>query len=245
MFFKNSICARWLQDFPAGKTAALVGSSGSGKTTIVALLLRFYDPVSGSVLLDGRDVRALNVKWLRQQIGYVQQEPVLFMTSVRANIEFGLLGSALDYAPADEKARLVEVAARKANAHAFVELLPQGYDTQVGEGGILLSGGQKQRIAIARAIVSDPKILLLDEATSALDTVSEGVVQDALDKASAGRTTITIAHRLSTIKGACNSDAVLMKLATESFLAPSNQMRTRFSSWAAARCSRAEAMKSF
>jgi ATP-binding cassette subfamily B (MDR/TAP) protein 1 len=168
-------------------------------------LLRFYDPSAGTVRLDGRDIRSLNVKWLRQQIGYVQQEPVLFSASVRSNIEFGLLGSASEHAPAEGKARLVDAAARKANAHTFVELLPEGYDTQVGEGGILLSGGQKQRIAIARAIVSDPKILLLDEATSALDTVSEGVVQDALDKASAGRTTITIAHRLSTIKGVCDA----------------------------------------
>jgi ATP-binding cassette subfamily B (MDR/TAP) protein 1 len=192
-------------DFPAGKTAALVGSSGSGKSTVVCLVERFYDPTAGAVLLDGRDIRTLNVRWLRRQIGLVSQEPVLFKTSVFRNIEYGLIGTSLEHAPYEEKLALIRAAAVKANADTFINALPNGYETDVGERGMLLSGGQKQRVAIARAIVSDPKILLLDEATSALDTMSEGVVQDALDKASAGRTTITIAHRLSTIKGVCDA----------------------------------------
>jgi ATP-binding cassette subfamily B (MDR/TAP) protein 1 len=188
--------------FPAGKTTALVGASGSGKSTIVALTERFYDPLSGSVMLDGTDLRELNIKWLRSQIGLVSQEPVLFATTIRDNVAHGLIGTPYEDASDEEKFRLIKAACIKSNADSFVSQLPQGYDTLVGERGFLLSGGQKQRVAIARAIVSDPRILLLDEATSALDTRSEGVVQDALDKAAAGRTTITIAHRLSTIKDA-------------------------------------------
>ncbi|KAI0061382.1 P-loop containing nucleoside triphosphate hydrolase protein [Artomyces pyxidatus] len=188
--------------FPAGKTAALVGASGSGKSTIIALVERFYDPLSGVVRMDGVDVKDLNVKWLRSQIGLVSQEPTLFATTIRGNVEHGLINTPHQHASAEEKLRLVKDACIKANADGFISNLPLGYDTLVGERGFLLSGGQKQRIAIARAIVSDPKILLLDEATSALDTQSEGVVQNALDKAAAGRTTITIAHRLSTIKDA-------------------------------------------
>ncbi|KDQ06807.1 hypothetical protein BOTBODRAFT_181275 [Botryobasidium botryosum FD-172 SS1] len=188
--------------FPAGQTSALVGASGSGKSTIVSLVERFYDPISGAVELDGIDLKELNVRWLRSQIGLVSQEPTLFATTIRGNVEQGLVGSQHENASDFEKASLIKQACIKANADGFISKLPNGYDTMVGERGFLLSGGQKQRIAIARAIVADPAILLLDEATSALDTQSEGIVQDALDKASAGRTTITIAHRLSTIKNA-------------------------------------------
>ncbi|KAG1889242.1 P-loop containing nucleoside triphosphate hydrolase protein [Suillus subluteus] len=188
--------------FPAGKTTALVGASGSGKSTIVSLTERFYDPLSGSVMFDGTDLRELNIKWLRSQIGLVSQEPVLFATTISGNVAHGLIGTQYEDASDEEKFRLIKAACIKSNADDFISRLPQGYDTMVGERGFLLSGGQKQRIAIARAIVSDPRILLLDEATSALDTRSEVIVQDALDKAAAGRTTITIAHRLSTIKDA-------------------------------------------
>ncbi|KAI0639804.1 P-loop containing nucleoside triphosphate hydrolase protein [Trametes polyzona] len=188
--------------FPVGKTSALVGASGSGKSTIIALIERFYDPLSGTVKLDGIDVKDLNIKWLRSQIGLVSQEPVLFSTTIKANVAHGLIGSPYENATEEEKLRLVKEACVMANADGFISKLPLGYDTVVGERGFLLSGGQKQRIAIARAIVSDPRILLLDEATSALDTQSEGVVQNALEKASHGRTTITIAHRLSTIRDA-------------------------------------------
>ena len=188
--------------FAAGKTTALVGASGSGKSTIVSLTERFYDPLGGSVKLDGTDLRELNVKWLRSQIGLVSQEPVLFSTTVKENVAHGLIGTPYEDASDEEKFHLIKAACIQSNADGFVSHLPQGYDTMVGERGFLLSGGQKQRIAIARAIVSDPRILLLDEATSALDTRSEGIVQDALDEAAAGRTTIIISHRLSTIKDA-------------------------------------------
>ncbi|KAI9884071.1 MAG: GTPase-activating protein [Watsoniomyces obsoletus] len=187
---------------PAGKTTALVGASGSGKSTIVGLIERFYDPVGGEVRLDGRDVRTLNLRWLRQQMSLVSQEPTLFGTTVYENIRHGLIGSPHENANPEKQRELVEQAARMANAHDFVTSLPDGYQTMVGERGFLLSGGQKQRVAIARAVVSDPRILLLDEATSALDTKSEGVVQAALDEAAKGRTTIVIAHRLSTVKSA-------------------------------------------
>lgn len=189
---------------PAGKKTALVGASGSGKSTIVGLVERFYDPVGGQVFLDGHDVSTLNLRWLRQQISLVSQEPTLFGTTIYKNIEHGLIGTKFEHESEERKKEFVIEAAKQANAHDFVSALPEGYETNVGERGFLLSGGQKQRIAIARAIVSDPKILLLDEATSALDTKSEGVVQAALEVAAAGRTTITIAHRLSTIKDADN-----------------------------------------
>ncbi|KAK0548355.1 hypothetical protein OC845_003627 [Tilletia horrida] len=195
-----------LSDFslhiPKGKVTALVGASGSGKSTIVQLVERFYDPDAGAVLLDGVDVRNLNLRWMRTQIGLVSQEPTLFSTSIRGNIEHGLTNSQYESLPDDERFDLVIQAAKMANAHEFIQQLPEGYDTMVGDRAILLSGGQKQRIAIARAIVKNPRILLLDEATSALDGASEGVVTEALEKASKGRTTITIAHRLSTIKNA-------------------------------------------
>lgn len=189
---------------PAGKTTALVGASGSGKSTIVGLVERFYDPVGGVVLLDGHNVQDLNLRWLRHQISLVSQEPTLFATTIYGNIRHGLIGTKHESKSEQEIRDLIENAARMANAHDFVSGLPEGYETNVGERGFLLSGGQKQRIAIARAIVSDPKILLLDEATSALDTKSEGVVQAALDRAAQGRTTIVIAHRLSTIRDADN-----------------------------------------
>ncbi|GKT53123.1 ABC transporter [Colletotrichum tofieldiae] len=189
---------------PAGKTTALVGASGSGKSTIVGLVERFYDPVRGSVYLDGHDISTLNLRWLRQQMALVSQEPTLFATTIYQNIRYGLIGTQHENATEEEQKKLIENAARMANAHDFISGLPEGYMTNVGERGFLLSGGQKQRIAIARAVVSDPKILLLDEATSALDTKSEGVVQAALEVAAEGRTTITIAHRLSTIKDAHN-----------------------------------------
>ncbi|KAJ5247718.1 ABC multidrug transporter mdr1 [Penicillium chermesinum] len=189
---------------PAGKTTALVGPSGSSKSTIMDLIERFYLPVGGSIYLDGVDMSTINLRWLRQQISLVSQEPVLFGTTIFNNIRHGLTGTKYEHESEDTVRQLVESAAKTANAHVFINALPEGYDTNVGQRGFLLSGGQKQRIAIARAIVSDPKILLLDEATSALDTKSEGLVQAALDNASAGRTTITIAHRLSTIKTAQN-----------------------------------------
>lgn len=189
---------------PAGKTTALVGPSGSGKSTVVGLVERFYLPVGGTIFLDGHDIQTLNLRWLRQQISLVSQEPVLFGTTIYQNIRHGLIGTRFVNEPEEKIRELIENAAKMANAHEFIMALPEGYETNVGQRGFLLSGGQKQRIAIARAVVSDPKILLLDEATSALDTKSEGVVQAALDRAAEGRTTIVIAHRLSTIKTAHN-----------------------------------------
>ncbi|XP_056385038.1 ATP-dependent translocase ABCB1-like [Hyla sarda] len=177
----------------AGKTIALVGSSGCGKSTTIQLLQRFYDPLEGQVLVDGHDVRTLNVKWLRENIGVVSQEPILFGTTIRENIHYGRQ---------DVTEEEIIQATKEANAFDFISKLPDGLDTMVGERGAQLSGGQKQRIAIARALVRNPKILLLDEATSALDTQSEFIVQNALDKARAGRTTIVIAHRLSTVRTA-------------------------------------------
>lgn len=192
----HQVCRGYSLEISAGQTAALCGPSGAGKSTIIALIERFYDPVTGAVLLDGVDLRELNVRWLRQQIGLVGQEPVLFVGSVMENIAYGKEGATREE---------VEEAARSANAHSFImSNLPRGYDNPVGQGGGMLSGGQKQRIAIARAIVRKPAILLLDEATSALDTASERVVQAAIDTIMQRqrRTTVTIAHRLSTIRNA-------------------------------------------
>jgi len=188
----------------AGKMVALVGASGSGKSTIFGLLERFYLPMAGQVFLDGRDISTLNLKWLRRNIAIVSQEPVLFSITIYESIAHGLVGTEFEHAADDVKMKLITNAAKTANAYDFIMDLPDGFQTKVGERGNLLSGGQKQRIAIARAVVSDPKILLLDEATAALDTRSEKVVQEALDKASQGRTTIAIAHRLSTIRNADN-----------------------------------------
>uniref|UniRef100_A0A8C3GM22 Bile salt export pump n=1 Tax=Cairina moschata TaxID=8855 RepID=A0A8C3GM22_CAIMO len=177
----------------AGETTAFVGASGAGKSTTIQLIQRFYDPTDGMITLDGHDIRSLNIQWLRSQIGIVEQEPVLFATTIAENIRYGR-----DEATMDD----IIKAAKQANAYRFIMDLPQQFDTHVGEGGSQMSGGQKQRIAIARALVRNPKILLLDMATSALDNESEAIVQEALHKAHLGRTSISIAHRLSTIKSA-------------------------------------------
>lgn len=190
--------------FPHGKTTAVVGSSGSGKSSIAKLLMRFYEPVQGRILLDGVDIEKLDLQWLRRQVRFVNQEPFLFDTTIRENIEFGLVGTALENLPAEEKRERVQQAAMLANAHDFIMSLPQGYETAAGTRGTKLSGGQKQRVAIARALVAAPKILVLDEATSALDAKTELAVQNALDTSRADRTTIIIAHRLSTIEKADN-----------------------------------------
>lgn len=157
----------------AGKSLALVGSSGSGKSSVIALIERFYDPITGRVLIDKKDIKKLNLKSLRRHIGLVQQEPALFATSIYDNILYGRDGAS--------EAEIME-AAKLANAHTFISALPDGYKTHVGERGVQLSGGQKQRVAIARAVLKNPAILLLDEATSALDAESEQIVQDALDR---------------------------------------------------------------
>ncbi|KAH6818265.1 ABC transporter family protein [Perilla frutescens var. frutescens] len=177
----------------AGKTVALVGASGSGKSTAIALVQRFYDASGGILRVDGVDITRLQLKWLREKMGLVSQDHALFGTSVKENIMFGKLDATMDD---------VVAAAMAANAHNFIRQLPQGYETKIGERGALLSGGQKQRIAIARAIIRNPVMLLLDEATSALDSESEKLVQNALDQASMGRTTLVVAHKLSTIKNA-------------------------------------------
>ncbi|KAM6177357.1 ATP-binding cassette sub-family B member 10, mitochondrial [Erethizon dorsatum] len=188
------------QDFslsiPSGSVTALVGSSGSGKSTVVSLLLRLYDPISGTISLDGHDIRQLNPVWLRSKIGTVSQEPILFSCSIAENIAYGA------DSPSSVTAEQVQRAAEVANAAGFIRSFPQGFDTMVGEKGVLLSGGQKQRIAIARALLKNPKILLLDEATSALDAENEYLVQEALDRLMEGRTVLIIAHRMSTIKNA-------------------------------------------
>ncbi|XP_042055330.1 ABC transporter B family member 2-like isoform X2 [Salvia splendens] len=177
----------------SGRSMALVGQSGSGKSSVIALILRFYDPTSGKVLVDGKDIKRLKLKSLRKHIGLVQQEPALFATSIYENILYGKEGAT--------EGEIME-AAKLANAHSFISGLPEGYSTRVGERGVQLSGGQKQRVAIARAILKNPSILLLDEATSALDVESERIVQQALDRLMKNRTTVVVAHRLSTIKNA-------------------------------------------
>ena len=178
---------------PAGRSIALVGPSGSGKTTICSLLPRFYDVTDGRITIDGHDVRGLTLKSLRSQIGIVQQDVYLFCGTIRENISYGKPD-----ATADE---IIE-AAKKANIHDFIEELPDGYDTFIGERGTRLSGGQKQRISIARVFLKNPPILILDEATSALDNESERYIQESLEELAKDRTTITIAHRLSTIRNA-------------------------------------------
>lgn len=179
----------------AGTSVALVGESGSGKSTIVGLMERFYDPNSGTVTLDGNNLKDLSLTWLRSKVGLVSQEPILFTGSIGENLAMG------NGNPTQEQ---IVSAAKSANIHGFIMSLPQGYDTKVGEKGAQLSGGQKQRLAIARALLKDPQILLLDEATSALDTKSERIVQKALDNIMVGRTSIIIAHRLSTVVKATN-----------------------------------------
>nr|AVT42121.1 ABC transporter B [Lissorhoptrus oryzophilus] len=192
-----------LNDFnlsiPANKTVAIVGASGNGKSTIVALLERFYDVDKGEITIDGYNIKTLDPTWMRRNVlGLISQEPLLFGTTIMENIRYGKPGAS------DEE---VKNAAEMANAHEFISTFPQGYGTLVGERGATLSGGQKQRIAIARALLKDPKVLLLDEATSALDAESEKIVQAALDKARRGRTVIVIAHRLSTVR---NADIILV-----------------------------------
>jgi ABC transporter fused permease/ATP-binding protein len=177
----------------AGEVVALVGPSGAGKSTVAALLSRFYDPTGGRITLDGEDLRGLDPDWLRERVGVVSQEPVLFATTVDENIRYGR--------PDASEAEVV-AAATAANAHDFITAFPEGYATRVGERGVKLSGGQKQRVAIARALLKDPEVLILDEATSSLDAESEHLVQEALDRLMQGRTTLVIAHRLSTVKGA-------------------------------------------
>jgi ATP-binding cassette subfamily B protein len=176
-----------------GEVVALVGPSGAGKSTLAALLSRFYDPAAGAIRLDGRDLRELDPRWLRRQVGVVAQEPILFGGTVAENVRYGR---------PDATEAEVEAALAAANALDFVRRFPEGTATRVGERGVQLSGGQKQRVAIARALLEDPRILVLDEATSALDAESERLVQDALERLMRGRTTIVIAHRLSTVVGA-------------------------------------------
>lgn len=182
----------------AGKTLSLVGHSGSGKSTISRLILRFYDPVAGTVRVDGMDIRTMDPHWLRSQIGIVEQEPVLFAGTIYENIAYGRPGAS--------RQEIID-AARSANCEVFIKSFPDGFDTVVGERGTQLSGGQKQRIAIARALLKNPRILILDEATSALDASTEVQVQEALNTLMRNRTTLIIAHRLSTIK---NSDTIVV-----------------------------------
>ncbi|EZF69700.1 hypothetical protein H105_07826 [Trichophyton soudanense CBS 452.61] len=189
--------------FPANKTTALVGASGCGKSSIIGLIERFYEPTGGYITLDGHEISDLNLNWLRQQISYVVQEPVLFNRSIFENILLGFPDPGWSR-PEHEMQELVYSAAKIANAHDFIMALPHGYQTEVGTKGLQLSGGQRQRICIARAIITNPKILLLDEATSALDVKSERAVQQALEAAAQNRTTIVVAHRLSTIRNADN-----------------------------------------
>jgi subfamily B ATP-binding cassette protein MsbA len=186
---------------PKGTTLALVGASGAGKSTLADLLPRFYDPVEGRIALDGKDLREFDIPSLRGSMGIVSQDTFLFNTSVRNNIAYGREDASFDE---------IVAAARRANALEFIEQLPAGFDTELGDRGIILSGGQRQRIAIARALLRNPDILILDEATSALDTVSERLVQKAIDELCRERTTVVIAHRLSTIQKA-NQIAVLDK----------------------------------
>jgi ATP-binding cassette subfamily B protein len=177
-------------DVPAGQTVAIVGATGSGKSTIGRLLFRFYDVTAGALKIDGQDVRHVSLESLHAAIGVVPQDTVLFNDTIRYNIGYGLEGATQGQ---------IEQAARDAQIHDFIVTLPEGYDTQVGERGLKLSGGEKQRVGIARTLLKNPPILLLDEATSALDSDTEAEIKDALTRAGQGRTVITIAHRLSTI----------------------------------------------
>ena len=180
-------------EIPKGSTVAIVGASGAGKTTLVDLIPRFYDIDEGRITVDGKDIRDVRIKDLRALMGNVNQDPILFNDTIFNNIAFGVEGATMD--------QVVE-AAKIANAHDFIMEKEQGYDTNIGDRGCKLSGGQRQRISIARAVLKNPPILILDEATAALDTESERIVQEALDRLMASRTTIAIAHRLSTIKAA-------------------------------------------
>jgi ATP-binding cassette subfamily B protein len=185
-------------EMKAGETVAFVGPSGAGKTTICSLIPRFYDVNSGSITIDGMDIRDLTKKSLRSQIGIVQQDVFLFTGTLKENIAYGMLGAT------DEQ---IAEAAKKAHLEDFIASLPFGYETQIGERGLKLSGGQKQRIAIARMFLKNPPILILDEATSALDTETEQIIQTALTELAVDRTTLVIAHRLATIR---NADRVVV-----------------------------------
>ena len=176
-----------------GTLYVVAAPSGAGKSTLAALVSRLYDPTGGQLLLDGKDLKVLNPAWLRDQVGIVSQEPILFSTSIEENVRYGRSN-----ATREEVLKACEVA----NARSFIERFPEGLATPVGERGVQLSGGQKQRIAIARAVLKDPAILILDEATSALDAESEHLVKEALDRLMTGRTTMVIAHRLSTVRDA-------------------------------------------
>lgn len=189
-------------DIDAGKSTALVGQSGSGKLTIIGLIERFYDPLRGTIKVDGREIKSYHLRSLRQHIALVSQEPALFASTVKENIIYGV-------SRAIDETGIIE-AAKAASAHGFISGLKDGYNTWCGDRGVQLSGGQKQRIAIARAILKDPNVLLLDEATSALDGQSERTVQDALEGLMVGRTSVVVAHRLSTIRN-CDVIAVLEK----------------------------------
>ena len=190
--------AELVRDVKPGEMIAFVGPSGAGKSTVASLLPRFYDATNGSITIDGQDIRKVTLDSLREQVGIVPQETVLFNGSVYDNILYGRL---------DATREEVEAAAKAANAHDFIMQLPNGYETMLGDRGMNISGGQRQRISIARAILKNPQILILDEATSALDTESERVVQEALDRLMVGRTSFVIAHRLSTIK---NADKIMV-----------------------------------
>jgi ATP-binding cassette, subfamily B, bacterial len=182
----------------SGETIALVGPSGGGKSTLCQLIMRFYEVDEGAILLDGRDIRDIRLKSLRENIGFVHQDVFLFTGTIRENIVYG---------KRDATEEEIVEAAKNANIHDFIVTLPNGYDTNIGEKGVKLSGGQKQRVSIARVFLKDPKILILDEATSALDNENEAIIQESLERLSRGRTTIVIAHRLSTIK---NADEIMV-----------------------------------
>jgi ATP-binding cassette subfamily B protein len=177
-------------DLEPGRVVALIGHTGSGKTTLASLIPRFYDVGRGRVVVDGADVRDLSLRSLRREIGVIAQDPFLFSATVRENLAFGRPDAT------DEE---IELAARRAQAHEFIEALPDGYDTVIGERGITLSGGQRQRVAIARALVIDPRILILDDATASVDATTEARIREGLREAMRSRTTIIVAHRLSTI----------------------------------------------
>jgi subfamily B ATP-binding cassette protein MsbA len=190
---EDQVLANITLNLPKGTTLALVGSSGAGKSTLADLLPRFFDPTQGSIQIDGEDLRHYDIATIRKAMGVVSQDTFLFNNTVRYNIAYGRLEAT------DEE---IISAAKRANAYGFIMQLPQGLDTMIGDRGIMLSGGQRQRLAIARALLQNPEILVLDEATSALDTVSERLVQQALDELSRDRTTLVIAHRLSTVQNA-------------------------------------------
>lgn len=209
-------------DIPRHKTCAFVGASGAGKSTILALIQRFYDVTGGDITIDGLPLTCLSASWVRSKCAYVQQEPALFAGSILRNISYGHSAELCDHTAYAEMER-VEPVARAAFAHDFILRTPKGYDTFVGEKGVNLSGGQKQRIAIARALLKEPRLLLLDEATSALDTESEAFVAEAISKAMVGRTTLIVAHRLSTVLNAeqivCMEKGTIIDIGTHKELA--------------------------